>query len=874
LRQVQRAAETGLLPGVQRGLQALLPYFPQLLGLVREVATAMGDAFELFLRSLTSPQWQSFFSYLRQIARPTLLGIAKFMADIGRGVADLLVAFRPVTAQIGRGLLGLARSFAQWASTLDSNQGFQRFLAYVLQAGPEVMRTLGRLAQAGARLVQALAPIGGLVLRGIQWFSRAILAVPVDVLTVIIGLILGIAAAVKLVGLAMAAWSLLTNPVGLVIAAVALLAAGVYLLWTRSETFRTVVTAAWHGIAAAAQVAWETVLRPALTALRTFLVDVLAPAAVWLWHSILEPAFRGIAAVVSWAWTNLISPALSGFAFFVRNFVVPVVLLLWHGIVEPAFTGITLAIRIAWTAIRIILGLFEIFIRTVVAPTVTWLWRTIVRPTFEAISQTIQYAWNRVIHPTLKLLGDFIETYVAPAFNRGVDAVGKAWERVRDIAKAPVKFVVQTVINDGIIGAYNWLAGKVGVDKIDPVKLPPGFARGGVLPNPLALAGGGVLPGYTPGRDVHRFYSATGGALDLSGGEAVMRPEFTAALGVASIDAANLAARRRGIRGVREWLLELFSHLGGDQSTPLGAYLSQARARGGYLGGFDRGGILGTVTGALGKAWDSFTDPVGVIKDQVTGLIRRIPGVGLIHDVAVGVGKRLLGGAVDWAKHAVGSFFGLDGGPATGKIGDIQHWIKAQAGKPYVWAGVGPQGWDCSGIVSAVYRLVLGKSPNTRVFSTANEAGFFLPGAGVHTAGWAHAGERGGGSVGHTAGRLAGLKYEATPPRVKVGPAAADVTSFAHVGHQPGLAQGGIWQPTLYDSGGWLPTGLSLARNDTGQPEVVLTNSQWQQMRAATAGNGVTYQTNVYPQQANLSITDLAQLQTVQEIRARVGRKR
>jgi hypothetical protein len=67
-------------------------------------------------------------------------------------------------------------------------------------------------------------------------------------------------------------------------------------------------------------------------------------------------------------------------------------------------------------------------------------------------------------------------------------------------------------------------------------------------------AAGGVLPGYTPGRDVHRFYSATGGTLDLSGGEAVMRPEWTQAVGPGYVNAANAAARSGGVRGVQRHL--------------------------------------------------------------------------------------------------------------------------------------------------------------------------------------------------------------------------------------------------------------------------------------------------------------------------------
>ncbi|MFJ9234384.1 transglycosylase SLT domain-containing protein [Streptomyces anulatus] len=62
---------------------------------------------------------------------------------------------------------------------------------------------------------------------------------------------------------------------------------------------------------------------------------------------------------------------------------------------------------------------------------------------------------------------------------------------------------------------------------------------------------GGVLPGYTPGRDVHVFSSPTAGELHLSGGEAVMRPEFTAAVGADEVNRINAAARAGGVGGVR-----------------------------------------------------------------------------------------------------------------------------------------------------------------------------------------------------------------------------------------------------------------------------------------------------------------------------------
>jgi TP901 family phage tail tape measure protein len=68
-------------------------------------------------------------------------------------------------------------------------------------------------------------------------------------------------------------------------------------------------------------------------------------------------------------------------------------------------------------------------------------------------------------------------------------------------------------------------------------------------------ASGGILPGYTPGRDVHDFHAADGSSsLHLSGGEAVMRPEWTRAVGPRYVAAANAAARTGGPEGVREFL--------------------------------------------------------------------------------------------------------------------------------------------------------------------------------------------------------------------------------------------------------------------------------------------------------------------------------
>lgn len=155
-----------------------------------------------------------------------------------------------------------------------------------------------------------------------------------------------------------------------------------------------------------------------------------------------------------------------------------------------------------------------------------------------AAGQSIVDGWNNHFAPTFSTLQNGLTT-LQGWFNTTVDNIGTAWDRLRPRTGAPAKFVVETVFNNGIKKAWDSISDMIGEKKMGGVPL------GGLG----AYATGGVLPGYTPGRDVHDFYSPTGGRLRLSGGEAVMRPEWTRAVGgPAAVERMNAAARRGTIR--------------------------------------------------------------------------------------------------------------------------------------------------------------------------------------------------------------------------------------------------------------------------------------------------------------------------------------
>ena len=107
-------------------------------------------------------------------------------------------------------------------------------------------------------------------------------------------------------------------------------------------------------------------------------------------------------------------------------------------------------------------------------------------------------------------------------------------------------------LNTHIVDPFNKVIKDFDIKKVPPLSKFPtqGLHTGGHV----KLATGGFMPGYTPGRDVHTFVSPTGGVLELSGGEPVLRPEAGKVLGRGWVDGVNMAARTGGVRGVQKFL--------------------------------------------------------------------------------------------------------------------------------------------------------------------------------------------------------------------------------------------------------------------------------------------------------------------------------
>jgi len=90
---------------------------------------------------------------------------------------------------------------------------------------------------------------------------------------------------------------------------------------------------------------------------------------------------------------------------------------------------------------------------------------------WDKIKDVIAAGWNWVKGKT----ADFWDAMVA-AFRRGADLIGNAWNRIQELAKKPVNFIIETVYNDGIRAGFNKVAEFLNMDARLPAMSPIGGA--------------------------------------------------------------------------------------------------------------------------------------------------------------------------------------------------------------------------------------------------------------------------------------------------------------------------------------------------------------------------------------------------------------
>ncbi len=202
-RGLRDVAQENLLPGLERAITMLMPYLPGFSRFVGNVAAELGRLAVEAVKAFGNPTWQKFFQFMDREAVPTLGMMFEVSMNFTEALLNLFLALTPFNKEIGGGLVKMSEDFARWAAELGKSQGYQEFLEYVRENGPKVLHFLGELGLLLIDLVQALAPIGSVVLTILNGLVDGINSIPIPVLTTFLAIVAGISATLIGLGAAM-----------------------------------------------------------------------------------------------------------------------------------------------------------------------------------------------------------------------------------------------------------------------------------------------------------------------------------------------------------------------------------------------------------------------------------------------------------------------------------------------------------------------------------------------------------------------------------------------------------------------------------------------------------------------------------------------
>jgi hypothetical protein len=173
-RGLRDSASEHLFPGVSKALDEIEARFPEFERIIAEIADTTGDILAEGAESLVSDRWDEFFTFLATDARPALVDLSQSVGNVAHALASLLVNTDPLADNFSKWLVRTTADFDRWATGLDDTQGFQDFLTYLHDTGPQVAATISALATAFLDVIEAASPLGGPVLKVLEVFAKAV----------------------------------------------------------------------------------------------------------------------------------------------------------------------------------------------------------------------------------------------------------------------------------------------------------------------------------------------------------------------------------------------------------------------------------------------------------------------------------------------------------------------------------------------------------------------------------------------------------------------------------------------------------------------------------------------------------------------------
>ncbi len=630
----------------------------------------------------------------------------------------------------------------------------------------------------------------------------------------------GIALAIGGIVVAVKSWAaiqaildaeLTANPIGLVVTAIGALVVAIVEVVKHWHDIETAFKDAWNHILAFIK-QWWPLLLGAVTGGLGLVVGAVVKYHAQIWNAI-QSAWNTVYGFVKSVLDKIVSAFLNwtlpGLVIKYHQQILNAITDAWNAIFAffksvinkitsffvSSWNTILANIRSAWNSISDWLHSWWNTLTSWVTGKVTGLvsalrsaWNTVLsdaRSIWNNIQGAIQNVWSATAGWVTGHIDSFLGA-VKSKWQSLLSDAQQAWNKLEGIFKAPVNFLIQTVYMGGIRRLWDDVVNAVGASGLD-------------LPAVATLARGGKLEGYGGG-DKHPAL--------LESGETVVSKEHS------RLPHMVAAFKEAGVPGYAA---------GGKVGNPAPAGKSAVAPD-------TSGGLPGEAEAIAKMILAASTGNMTAFTNAFTSVVSPLFGGG---GAAGGYAKLMVATPVHLVTDAIkGAWKKLTAAAAGGAGGDIVSYARSFLGKiPYHWGGtdLGGSGCDCSGFTEGVYnhfgymgiprtseaqgawvdKITKPQAGGLVFFNSP--AGGPPPGhVGIITSATGMISQAGPeGALGPTLGSLSGNMFMGIPPggfRAK---------------QPPGHSAGGLIGTGVYDDGGWLMPGATLAVNGTGVPERV-----------------------------------------------------
>ncbi|WP_164670969.1 phage tail protein [Virgibacillus doumboii] len=191
------------------GLKTATSLLHEIKPIIKPISDTLVDLLNQFNNFSKTEQFRSFIDFFAGRGSSALKNWGQIAGNAFRGFMELMKAFGPLGADMEKGLIGMTKSFADWAAGLSKSKSFQKFIDFVKTNGPKVMSLIGNLTKFIINLGVGMAPLGSKILDLVNgflsWMNSMMKANPIigqviSWVTSLIGVILAITPGILLFG--------------------------------------------------------------------------------------------------------------------------------------------------------------------------------------------------------------------------------------------------------------------------------------------------------------------------------------------------------------------------------------------------------------------------------------------------------------------------------------------------------------------------------------------------------------------------------------------------------------------------------------------------------------------------------------------------